>query len=163
AGAAARRVSLRRRAGCDRARRHAFRRGRRQYREHDGVAHAPRRQGADGAVDRLPGAAGARRAAAGRGLRRRALHLARVRWVVARARVELGHSFTASPRPRERGELVTRGPFRGVRHPVYLGATLLFVGLSLLYSWPSLILSGALGLLWAAKARVEERYLVARF
>jgi len=83
--------------------------------------------------------------------------------VVAWARLELGHSFTPFPRPRERGELVTRGPFRVVRHPIYLGATLLFVGLSLLYSWPSLILSGALGLLWAAKARVEERYLVARF
>jgi len=83
--------------------------------------------------------------------------------VVAWARLELGRSFTVLPRPREGGELVTRGPFRVVRHPVYLGATLLFVGLSLLYSWPSLILSGALGLLWAAKARVEERYLVARF
>ena len=83
--------------------------------------------------------------------------------VVAWARLELGRSFTVLPRPREGGELVTRGPFRVVRHPVYLGAMLLFVGLSLLYSWPSLILSGALALLWAAKARVEERYLAERF
>jgi protein-S-isoprenylcysteine O-methyltransferase Ste14 len=83
--------------------------------------------------------------------------------VVAWARLALGRSFTVLPRPRTGGELVTSGPFRVVRHPVYLGATLLFVGLSLIYSWPSLILSGALGLLWAAKARVEERYLAERF
>jgi protein-S-isoprenylcysteine O-methyltransferase Ste14 len=83
--------------------------------------------------------------------------------VVAWARIALGRSFTVLPRPRQGGELVTGGPFRVVRHPVYLGATLLFVGLSLLYSWSSLILSVALALLWAAKARVEERYLVERF
>ena len=38
----------------------------RQHREHGRVAHAPRRQGADGAVDRLAGAARARRSACAR-------------------------------------------------------------------------------------------------
>jgi len=75
----------------------------------------------------------------------------------------MGRSLTPLPRPRDDGELVTSGPFRVVRHPVYLGATLIFVGLSLVFSWSSLILSCALALLWAAKARVEERYLIERF
>ena len=78
ARAAARRLPLRRRARRDRPRRDDVRRRGREHREHDGVAHAPRRQGADGAVDRLAGAAGARRPPAGGRLRRRALHRARV-------------------------------------------------------------------------------------
>ena len=83
--------------------------------------------------------------------------------VFAWALRELGRSLTPLPRPRDDGELVTSGPFRVVRHPVYLGATLVFVGLSLVFSWSSLIASCALALIWAAKARVEERYLVERF
>ena len=63
ARAAARPLPLRRRAGRDRPRRHAVRRGRRQHREHDRVAHAPRRQGADGADRRLDAAARARASA----------------------------------------------------------------------------------------------------
>ena len=43
------------------------RRGGREHREHDRVAHAPRRQGADGALDRHARAARARRAPAGEG------------------------------------------------------------------------------------------------
>ena len=76
ARAAARLLPLRRRAGRDRPRRHDVRRGGGEHREHDRLAHATRRQGADGAVDRLACAAGARRAPARRGLRRRAFHLA---------------------------------------------------------------------------------------
>ena len=83
--------------------------------------------------------------------------------VLAWAVRELGRSMTPLPEPRKGGELVTSGPFRVVRHPVYLGALLVVVGLSFVYSWPALIPSSALAVLWAAKARVEERYLVARF
>ena len=45
-------LPLRRRAGRDRPRRDAVRRGRREHREHGRLAHPPRRQGADGALDR---------------------------------------------------------------------------------------------------------------
>ena len=83
--------------------------------------------------------------------------------VLALAVRELGRSMTPLPEPRKGGELVTSGPFRVVRHPVYLGALLVVVGLSLVYSWPALIPSSALAVLWAAKARVEERYLIERF
>jgi protein-S-isoprenylcysteine O-methyltransferase Ste14 len=71
--------------------------------------------------------------------------------------------LTPLPWPREGAQLVTSGPFRVVRNPIYLGLLLLVVGVSLVYSWPALIVSGALAVLWAAKVRVEERYLVERF
>ena len=79
------------------------------------------------------------------------------------ARTVMGGSFTVRPQPRAGGELVTSGPFRFVRHPIYLSLLLFFTGLSLDHSWTGLALTGALAVLWAAKARVEERNLRARF
>ena len=53
----------------------------------------------------------------------------------------LGRSFTPFPRPRPESTLATGGPYALVRHPIYLGGLLFFVGLSLLFSWPALALS----------------------
>jgi protein-S-isoprenylcysteine O-methyltransferase Ste14 len=83
--------------------------------------------------------------------------------LLASARLAMGSSFTVQPEPRAGGELVTRGPFRIVRHPTYLGALLCLAGGSLFRSWTGLGLTGALALLWAGKLRIEERYLSARF
>jgi protein-S-isoprenylcysteine O-methyltransferase Ste14 len=79
------------------------------------------------------------------------------------ARLAMGRSFTIQPRPPSGGSLITNGPFRIVRHPIYLGVTLCLAGASLFHSWTGLALTGGLAILWAAKARVEERYLSARF
>jgi len=65
-GAVARRAPLRRHPGGDRQGRDAVRRLGRQHREHDGLAHAARRPGPDGAVDRFAGAPRARGAGARR-------------------------------------------------------------------------------------------------
>ena len=46
---------------------------------------------------------------------------------------------------------------------MYLGLILVFAGASLNRSWIGLGLTGVLAVLWAGKARVEERYLDARF
>ena len=83
--------------------------------------------------------------------------------LVLTARVAMGRSFTVHPRPRAGGALVTSGPFRIVRNPMYLGALLLFAGASLFHSWTGLALTGALAVLWAAKVRAEERYLAEQF
>jgi protein-S-isoprenylcysteine O-methyltransferase Ste14 len=79
------------------------------------------------------------------------------------ARIAMGSSFTILPRPKEGGELVTSGPFLIVRNPIYLGVLLLLAGATLFHSWTGLALTAALAVLWAGKARVEERYLADRF
>jgi len=71
----------------------------------------------------------------------------------------LGRSLTPFPKPVPAG-LVTTGPFSLVRHPIYAGGILFFVGYSLLTSLSALVLTACLSILWALKLRVEERLLV---
>ena len=83
--------------------------------------------------------------------------------VVASAARALGPGLTPFPRPARAGELRVEGPYGVVRHPVYSGAILVFVGVSLALSPWSLVATAALTLLWALKSRVEERFLGARY
>lgn len=75
----------------------------------------------------------------------------------------LGRSFTPLPCPSESAELVERGPYRYVRHPIYGAVLLVAAGFSLLTSVPALTGTCALAVCWAFKARVEERFLAARY
>jgi protein-S-isoprenylcysteine O-methyltransferase Ste14 len=92
-------------------------------------------------------------------------------WVVAAvglalavwAGVTMGQSLSPFPRPPRHGELVQHGPFRYLRHPLYVGGFLFFAGLSLVFSVYALVLTAVLALFWIAKARLEERHLLARF
>lgn len=83
--------------------------------------------------------------------------------LVAWAGIAMGSSLTPFPRPRRRGELVERGPYRFVRHPIYAGGVLFFAGLSLVLSVYGLVLTAVLAAFWIAKARLEERFLSERF
>ena len=61
--------------------------------------------------------------------------------------------------------LVSDGPFRFTRNPLYVALTGVYVGLALLLNalWPLLLLIPVLGVLrWGVVAR-EERYLEAKF
>ena len=71
--------------------------------------------------------------------------------------------FTPLPEPRAGATLVTRGPYRLARHPMYGGLLLFFAGVSLLGSLPELLLTGALAVLWWRKTLTEEERLRARF
>jgi len=75
----------------------------------------------------------------------------------------LGSSLTPFPRPKRTGELVTEGPYRLARHPIYGGGILFFGGWAL-FSTP-LALAGvaALAALWVGKSALEERLLAERF
>ena len=75
--------------------------------------------------------------------------------------VALGPALTPLPTPR--GPLVVDGPYRFLRHPMYVAGLLLLAGLSLAFSWIALALSGALAVLWFFKSRVEEVHLAERF
>ena len=83
--------------------------------------------------------------------------------VAGAAAVTLGGSLTAFPRPKASGELVTSGPFRAVRHPIYTGMLLTTGGASLVFSVWALVPTAALAALWSQKARVEERHLARVF
>lgn len=75
----------------------------------------------------------------------------------------LGKGLTPFPRPSERGELVTEGPYRYARHPIYGGGILFFAGWGLFSSPAALAGVLALAVLWDRKAAFEERLLAARY
>jgi len=79
--------------------------------------------------------------------------------VVILATRALGSSMTPFPRPVRTGHLVDDGPYAFVRHPVYSGGILVFAGIPLALSPWALVGTGLLALVWALKARVEERFL----
>ena len=84
-------------------------------------------------------------------------------FVIVKAARALGSGFTPFPRPAEEGVLVEKGPYAVVRHPVYSGGLLFASGISLALSPWALAATGALGVVWALKARVEERFLTDRY
>ena len=81
--------------------------------------------------------------------------------LVFRSRAELGAAWSLVPMAGEGTGLVTSGPYRLVRHPIYLGFVLLAMGEALAFgSWP------ALAIVWAGmvptfawRARAEEKLL----
>ena len=75
----------------------------------------------------------------------------------------LGSGLTPFPRPADAGRLVEEGPYAVVRHPIYSGGALLFSGISLALSPWALAGTAVLTVVWALKARVEERFLAARY
>ncbi|HVL77481.1 MAG TPA: isoprenylcysteine carboxylmethyltransferase family protein [Noviherbaspirillum sp.] len=76
----------------------------------------------------------------------------------------LGRSLTPFPRPLEHAELVTTGPYRLVRHPIYLGVLLVALGISLVTASPlRLGLTLILFVFFDRKAAREERWLEEKF
>lgn len=82
--------------------------------------------------------------------------------LAAVAALRLGSSLTPSPIPRRGGSLVVTGLYGWVRHPIYSGALLFVVGVTLRSgSWAVAAVGVILVVFFAAKARLEERHLVA--
>ncbi len=81
-------------------------------------------------------------------------------WAAAR----LGRGLTPSPLPNGAISLVSRGPYRWVRHPMYTAVMLLAVGVATRSgSWLVVAQTVALIVLFNVKARWEERRLVETF
>lgn len=76
----------------------------------------------------------------------------------------LGLNVTSTSAPRDRGTLVTSGPYRRMRHPMYTAALILLVAAILLTANTVVAIGGvAAFVLLAARSRLEEQRLVAKF
>ena len=85
--------------------------------------------------------------------------------LVLRSRMELGPAWSFVPMADQATGLVTTGPYRLVRHPIYLGLSVLAMGEALAFaSWPAffVVLAGIVPtFLWRSSA--EEKLLTATF
>src|SRR5690606_25515322 len=76
----------------------------------------------------------------------------------------LGLNVTSTSMPREGATLVTTGPYRWIRHPMYSATFLLIAAATLLTANIVMAIGGfAMFALLVARSRVEERRLVAKF
>src|ERR671919_148484 len=85
--------------------------------------------------------------------------------LVLRSRAELGPAWSFVPKADQGTGVVTTGPYRLVRHPVYLRLALLAMGKALAFgNWPAfmIVLSGIVPtFVW--RARAEEKLLSRSF
>jgi protein-S-isoprenylcysteine O-methyltransferase Ste14 len=85
--------------------------------------------------------------------------------LVLRSRAALGPAWSFVPKADQETGLVTTGPYRRVRHPIYLGLTLLAAGEAVAFSsWPAFIVV-LIGIVptFAWRARAEEKLLSRTF
>ena len=76
----------------------------------------------------------------------------------------LGRNRTPFPQPRDGSELVQRGIYARMRHPLYTSVMLAALGWALIWqSWPAFIAALVLIPFFHAKARREERWLRNKF
>lgn len=85
--------------------------------------------------------------------------------LVLRSRAELGSAWSLLPRADRDAGLITTGPYRFVRHPIYLGLTMLAAGNALGFGsyLAFLVVLSAIVPTFAWRARVEELRLSRTF
>jgi protein-S-isoprenylcysteine O-methyltransferase Ste14 len=84
--------------------------------------------------------------------------------VMIAASLRLGRGLTATPVPNTRGQLITGGLYRYVRHPIYTGVLLIVVGLTLRSgSVVTLAVAVVTVVFFDRKARWEEAQLSKRY
>ena len=84
-------------------------------------------------------------------------------WFAIWARVTIGRNWGTPMSQKEQPELVTGGPYRLVRHPIYTGILVAGVGSAVALGWFWLIAVLLAGVYFVYAATVEERYLTEQF
>jgi protein-S-isoprenylcysteine O-methyltransferase Ste14 len=79
------------------------------------------------------------------------------------ARLYLGRNWGTPMSQKVDPELVTTGPYRRVRHPIYSGIILAVVGTAVAISWYWLVAVGVSGAYFIYSAVAEERYMTRLF
>jgi len=79
------------------------------------------------------------------------------------ARVHIGRNWGTPMTQKDEPELVSSGPYRLVRHPIYSGVLVAGVGTAIALSWPWLIAVVLAGIYFIYSATVEEHYLTEQF
>jgi protein-S-isoprenylcysteine O-methyltransferase Ste14 len=79
------------------------------------------------------------------------------------ARLHIGHNWGTPMTEKAEPELVTSGPYRLVRHPIYSGILVAGVGTAVAVSWMWLPVLALAGIYFIYSATVEERYLAEQF
>jgi len=79
------------------------------------------------------------------------------------ARVNIGRNWGTPMSQKAEPEMVTSGPYRLTRHPIYSGILLATIGTSVALSWFRLIAAALAGVYFIYAATVEERYLSGQF
>lgn len=79
------------------------------------------------------------------------------------ARLYLGRNWGMPMSEKVDPELVTTGPYRRVRHPIYSGIILAMVGTAIAVSWYWLIAAGVMAAYFIYSAVMEERYMAGQF
>jgi protein-S-isoprenylcysteine O-methyltransferase Ste14 len=80
------------------------------------------------------------------------------------SRMMLGRNWSATVQLKQDHELVTRGPYRFVRHPIYTGLLLLFLGNAVMVGdWRGLLAVAIVFASFWRKLRIEEAWLAECF
>jgi protein-S-isoprenylcysteine O-methyltransferase Ste14 len=79
------------------------------------------------------------------------------------ARVSLGPNWGMPMTEKIDPDLITTGPYRRVRHPIYSGIILATIGTTIAVSLYWLVAVVLIGAYFVVSAYMEERYMVSRF
>jgi protein-S-isoprenylcysteine O-methyltransferase Ste14 len=79
------------------------------------------------------------------------------------ARIHIGRNWGTPMTQKEDPELVTSGPYRLVRHPIYSGILVAALGTAVALGWVWLLAVALGGIYFGYAAIVEERLLAKRF
>jgi protein-S-isoprenylcysteine O-methyltransferase Ste14 len=80
------------------------------------------------------------------------------------SRMTLGRNWSGVVQLKQDHELIVAGPYRLVRHPIYTGLLLLFLGNAFMVGdWRGLVAVGIIFVSFWRKLRLEETWLTERF